>query len=37
MSVSSAPTRSLRAAGSKIVRQQLELLADGRETLGERL
>jgi hypothetical protein len=30
-------TRSLSAAGSKIVREQIELIADGREALGERL
>jgi hypothetical protein len=27
--------RSLSASGSKIVREQLELFADRRETLGE--
>jgi hypothetical protein len=29
--------RSVSCAGSKIVREQLELFADGSETLGERL
>ena len=34
---SSASARSLSAAGSKIVREQLQLVADRREALGERL
>src|SRR4051794_31948532 len=34
---SSAPRRSLSAAGSKVVREQLELVADRRQALGRRL
>jgi hypothetical protein len=37
ISVSSALARSLSAAGSKIVREQVQLIADRREALGERL
>ena len=37
ISASSAATRSPSAAGSKIVREQLHLLADGGQALGSRL
>src|SRR5436305_2141069 len=36
ISVSSALTRSLRPSGSKIVREQLQLLADRRKPLRQR-